>query len=79
MGYQEIKKLIMLNYVNNPLDTLEIKQEDVIDLKEEEMLDLLLLNISLNHRIIIIVDDGWRRTLREHFKPVYYKYRLLLE
>lgn len=69
----------MSNYLNAPFDTLEIKQEDVVDLKEEEMLDLLLLNISLNHRIVIVVDDGWRRTLREYFKPVYYKYRLLLE
>lgn len=79
VNYEEIKKWVMSNYLNAPFDILEIKQEDVVDLKEEEILDLLLLNKSLGYRVYLEVYNDWGLTLKERFKPIYNKYRLILE
>jgi hypothetical protein len=77
MGYQEIKRSIVTS--KDLLSTILIHEKDALEFKEEEILDLLLLNKTIGYRIQIRLDDHWISTPKEYFKPVYYKYRLLLE
>lgn len=77
MGYQEIKRSIVTS--KDLLSTILINEKDALEFKEEEILDLLLLNKTIGYRIQIRLDGRWISTLKEYFKPVYYKYRLLFE
>lgn len=77
MEYQEIKRSIVTS--KDLLSTIFIDEKDALEFKEEEILDLLLLDKTVGHRIQIRLDGRWISTLKEYFKPVYYKYRLLFE